>query len=128
MRNRLQLTAAGRIVKDATVNAATGGHLIGFTVAANYKQKGEDITTYIDCTYYRTESSGTKIAEYLKKGAFVIVQGMPKADHFTTKAGEIKAVLRLNVDNIDILIYANESTSSQAAVERTSKGTDDLPF
>lgn len=128
MRNRVQITAAGRIVKDATINAATGGHLIGFTVAANYKQKGEDVTIYLECAYYRSESNGTKIADYIKKGAFVLIQGMPKADYFTTKSGEVKAVQRVNVDNVDILLYAGESTGSPAAVDRTSKGTDDLPF
>ena len=130
MKNRIQLSAIGRLTADATIHPATGGHLIAFTVAANYRQKGEEVTIYIECAYYRSESNGVKIAEYLRKGAMVNVQGMPKAEAFTTKSGEVKAAQKLNVDTVDILVYAGESATSPAVtarIEPNSKG-DDFPW
>ena len=141
----IKLQVLGHLGKDAIVNNANGKTVINFSVAhtEKYKDKsGEDKskTTWVDCSYW---SEKTNIANYLKKGTQVYVEGTPDVRTYTTQDGRNGASLTLRIFNVQLLgskpneggsntyqsappAYA-QTTAAPAAGELTEP-LDDLPF
>jgi len=136
--SKLRLEIIGNLGGDAVVRDAGGMKAIGFSVAHSEKwtdKNGnkQERTTWINCTYWKQEGK-TKIAEYLKKGTLVVVEGVPSVRGYKTNAGEIGASLELQVKDIRFL-GGNNSQTTNASVPGVdtppvpSPGKeDDLPF
>lgn len=105
--NRYQ--AIGNLGRDAEARTLdSGSTAISFTVAVTEKytdksgQKVEN-TTWINCTLWRTAQQSTAIANYLKKGQKVLVEGKPSVRSYEKNDGTFGASLELRVDNIELL-------------------------
>lgn len=128
----------GRLIADAVVKTLDSGkEVVSFSIAENqtYKRKGDDplqFTTFFNCSYW----TNTGIAQVLRKGAVVQINGRISARAYTTNTGDAAASLNLHANRIDVLSYAQEKNASAkptAKPEKTGKSskdgdTDDLPF
>jgi single-strand DNA-binding protein len=115
-------TIIGRVGKDAEVKELSAGKVINFSVAVTEKWikdgKSQEKTTWYDCTKW---GDSTKIADYIKKGDQIYIEGNCTADAFL-KDGEAKAVLRLNVQKIELLAF------SSSEKQNASSDDKEIPF
>jgi single-strand DNA-binding protein len=101
----------GRLTANAEVRNVKGDKKVtGFTIAINrsYKQGGEKVTktTYIDCAYWVNSA----VAEYLEKGALVLLYGDIDSNAWIDKDGKAQSRLTFHTQNIKILAFAWNKT------------------
>jgi single-strand DNA-binding protein len=119
----------GRITADAIVNKTKDEkQVVHFSVAVNdyYKPKGAaegtKFTTFFNCSYWRS----VFIAERLKKGALVEVEGRVYVNAYKDASGNPKASINCHVSSIKIHSTGKEVQVSNAIANDDK--ADDLPF
>jgi single-strand DNA-binding protein len=123
----------GRITADAVVNVLKDERqVVNFSIAINdyYKPKGategKKFTTYVNCSYWIS----SKIAERLKKGTLVEINGRIFVDVYTDMNGTAKGSLKCHANSIKVHSYGKEveviGTANPATSTEDKK--DDLPF
>jgi single-strand DNA-binding protein len=147
-----KLIIAGNVGQDAVVRATQSGQsAISFTLACNEKwkdQQGQEQqkTTWYSCTIWKKPEQ-TSIANYIKKGVRVVIEGKPSVSIFTDQQGVSKASLDVRVNEINLMGGGEQSTAqppqqpqqqntplaqSQAAApaptSQFNHQDDDLPF
>jgi single-strand DNA-binding protein len=114
----LQLTATGNLGKDATITQTGTDYAINFSVATNrkYTKNGVQVeeTKWIDCTIWRKQGD-TDIAQYLKAGTKVLVQGEPDVRWYLNGHGEVVVVQTLRVRSQELLSAKKEEPAPAAA-------------
>lgn len=117
----LQLTATGNLGKDATITQNGTDYAINFSVATNRKyMKGAvqvEETKWIDCTIWRKQGESTDIAQYLKAGTKVMVQGDPDVRWYLNTDGEVVTVQTLRVRSQELLSAKKEEPAPVAAAD-----------
>ena len=140
----IKLQVIGNLGGDCLQKEINGKTVINFNVAHSEKYKDStgnlvERTTWVKCAYW-TDRTG--VAQYLKKGKTVYVEGAPEAEAYTNKEGQPAANIKLRVFNIQLLGGANENTQTDdhhASSISSSGGNseiasmaeepaDDLPF
>jgi single-strand DNA-binding protein len=134
----IKLSAIGHLGRDAIVKEVNGKSVINFSIAHTESWKNSEgtkfeKTTWVECAYW---SDRTAVAQYLKKGTQVYVEGQPEVDTYTTRDHQTMAKLKLRVGQIQLLGSANrpEQTTQQAAEALVNnqpaneEPADDLPF
>jgi len=131
----------GRLTADAVVKTLDSGkEVVSFSIADNetYKPKGQDepvqVSTFFNCSYW----FNTTVAQVLRKGAIVQLNGRVSARPYETNAGGLAASLDFFAKRIDVLSYAEKKTGENADAPKAEKnnkgknnkgqGDDDLPF
>jgi len=125
----------GRITKDSVVKIIKDERqVVEFSVAVNdyYKPKGSEkgvnAVAYFNCSYWLS----TKIAEQLKKGALVEINGRVSVNAYNDMEGNAKASLNFHVNSITIHQFPKgEGGKAVTAVSSPAEITepiDDLPF
>jgi single-strand DNA-binding protein len=109
----INMTVIGRLGADAVIRDGGMQKAISFNVAHSEKytnNQGVQVekTTWVRCTYWR-ENDKTRIAEYLKKGSQVYVEGIPSVSMYTNNKGEQVAALDLKVNKIELLGGRNDT-------------------
>lgn len=142
----LKMNIIGHLGQDAEVKEFSGNYVINFSVAHTSKRKGKNneeisTTTWIRCSYWKDSQDKTKVANYLKKGTQVFVEGLPSAVHFSTNNGEV--VSRLECRVYDLILLGSSKNSNLPSSEEESSSNyesnseqrpemkeenDDLPF
>src|ERR1035437_9213225 len=110
----IKLQIIGNLGKDCIVKEVNGKNVITFNVAHAEKFKDaqgnlQERTTWVNCAYW---TDRTAVAQYLKKGKTVFVEGIPDAEAYTNKENQPAATLRLRVQNLQLL-GGGDSQSSQ---------------
>ena len=140
----IKLQVIGNLGADCIQKEVNGKNVINFNVAHSEKFKDstgnvKERTTWVNCAYW---TDRTAVAQYLKKGKTVYVEGAPEAEAYTNKDGQPAATLRLRVFNLQLLGGASDGTSSESqgsgyssasgsnspASARVEEPADDLPF
>ena len=141
----IKLQIVGNLGKDCIVKEVNGKNVINFSVAHTEKFKDsqgnqKERTTWVECAYW---TDRTAVAQYLKKGKMVYVEGSPEADGYLNKENQPAATLRMRVQNLQLLgggdggaqgqgstSMASSSTSNNNAnrMSEVSEAADDLPF
>ncbi|HEY5464229.1 MAG TPA: single-stranded DNA-binding protein [Hanamia sp.] len=144
----IKLQVIGNLGGDCIQREVNGKTVINFNVAHSEKFKDsagnlKEKTTWVKCSYW---TDRTAVAQYLKKGKTVFVEGSPEAESYTTKEGQPSANLKLTVFNLQLVGGVNESgqsdthsSSSGSSSNSSSKvssmassneeeAADDLPF
>jgi len=145
----IKLQVIGNLGADCITKEINGKNVINFNVAHSEKFKDsmgnlKERTTWVNCAYW---TDRTAVAQYLKKGKTVYVEGYPEAEAYTNKEGQPAATLRLRVFNLQLLGGANEgqsdhdqtpsssssssthsTTVNSAAPSHVEEPADDLPF
>ena len=87
----------GRLTADPELKFTNKGTaLVNFSVAVNRKKGEEEYVSYFDCTAWGTLAQG--IADALKKGDRVIVNGNLSQDRYENKEGKTVSKVTLNVE------------------------------
>lgn len=106
----IKLTVIGHLGKDATTNEVNGKGVINFTVAHSEKWKDksgmpQEKTTWVECSKWGDNLS---VAQYLKKGTLVYVDGFPEVRTFNRNDGSGGASLTLKVNDLKLLSSKKE--------------------
>lgn len=139
-----RLTIIGFIGNDSEVKDLGQNQVINFSVAVSEsyvsKTTNEKVTntTWYECAKW---GNNTAIAQYLKKGTQVLVEGKPTARAWQKEDGSLISVLGINVLNVTLLGGAksesasNPQNQSQSQVPSNNVADvpkeeehDDLPF
>lgn len=120
----INLQLIGNLGKDCLVNNVNGKNVINFTVAHTEKYKDsqgnqQEKTIWVDCAYW---TDRTAVAEYLKKGQQVYVEGQPEARPFQRNDGSPGASLSMRVKSVQLL------GKREAEPAGINEDKDDLPF
>jgi len=134
----------GNIGQDAQVRqaAANGNTPISFSVAVSEKRGQEEHTEWFSCTKWVQSGGSTAIANYLKRGTKVAVEGKVSTRAYTDRDGQTRASLEVNVQNIELLGGGQQQQQPAAPVAPASmpqptphsfhptsnQKSDDLPF
>lgn len=126
-------TISGRIGRDAETKAVGDTNVTEFAVAVDKRVKGEKVTDWVDCKLWGDR--GDKLAPYLTKGSTVSVSGEASARGYE-KAGEIKTVLSLRVNQVTLLGKGGERQEDPKPAPRPAPkpapaddfADDDIPF
>jgi len=142
----IKLQIVGNLGADCIQKEVNGKTVINFNVAHTEKFKDaqgklKERTTWVNCAYW---TDRTAVAQYLKKGKQVYVEGSPEAEAYTNKENQPAATLRMRVRDLQLLggnidgTQGNSNTSSSSSYSNTNTNTrvtadmeeaaDDLPF
>lgn len=107
----------GHIGRDSVTNQVNGKSVINFSVAHTEKFKDnagtqQTKTIWVECAYW-TDKTG--IAQYLKKGTQVYVEGIPDTKVFTPQDGQTRANLTLRIGNVQLLSSGQDHAQQQPA-------------
>lgn len=103
-----KMILSGALGHDAEVKDVGDKKAINFDVAVSqdYKDsKGNKVerTEWVKAVIWKNKGQSTKVAEFLKKGQKVLVEGTPASEGFKSKEGEVKSALHINVKDLDFL-------------------------
>jgi len=142
----LKLTTIGNLGQDARIQETnTGRKAISFSIAQNKRWKDaqgieHEQVQWINCTLWRNKEQSTEIANYLKKGIQVYVEGEPEAKIYTNSAGQASVDFRCTVNLIKLLGSKKEDGTQMPAEKKQetqkeensilddTQKSDDLPF
>lgn len=135
-----KLELIGNIGKDAEVyQFPDESFAISFPLATKDKWKDkngdkQERTTWYKCIQY---SKNSKIAQYLKKGQLMQIEGKPNATAYIDRSGNAAASLECIIKDLRFLGSSKDSTSTPPPPSNlppsingdfTSDNDDDLPF
>lgn len=133
----LKVFVIGHLGKDAVVNNVNGKSVINFSVAINQSYKNQqgvkvEKTTWVDCSMWR---DSVAVAQYLKKGTQVFVEGQPEARTYQLSDGTAAAALHLRVSNLQLLgggsgQQGNAPVATETTLSNLNSNDNDsgLPF
>jgi single-stranded DNA-binding protein len=110
--------------KFRTVNTKTGNREVcsfGIAQSEGKDAQGNNISAWYNAEYWMNE--GSKLKQYLVKGARVFAVGELKTEKWT-KDGVEKSTIKIAVRNLELVGGKQEQTSAPAPVEDDD---DDLP-
>lgn len=116
----------GNLGRDAeTKQSQDGRSFLTFSVADSYKQNGQEVTNWVDCTY-----NGVNLAQWLKKGCKVFVRGRLTTKLYTKKDGTQNVALSCAVSELEIVQFADrgEQQAGSQPVSNQPQPTSDMPF
>lgn len=113
----IRLQVLGNVGKDPTVNNVNNRVAINFNVAVTEKWKDaagnqQEKTRWIDCALWRETGN---IAQYIKKGDKIYVEGVPDATTYQKQDGTTVAIQKLRVTNIVLLGGGNKQQGTSVA-------------
>lgn len=119
----------GNIGQDAEIREINGRFAINFSIAHNRKWTDSDnvkreLTTWFSCAIWKDSREKTKVAEYLKAGQIVMVEGVPEVRTYKNKDGVTVASLNVNVSDF---YFAGSAQRQAAAPVAANNGFTDAP-
>jgi single-strand DNA-binding protein len=128
----IKVLLIGNLGKDAEVKTfENGGRVVNFTVASTEKgyttkdnRQIPDKTEWVDCVIKR--EAMMKVADYLKKGIKVYVEGKLESREYT-KDDVKRKIFEVAVSEIQLLTPKGEG-SGQSAQSTPAVKDDDLPW
>ena len=101
----IKLQIVGNLGADCIQKEVNGKNVINFNVAHTEKFKDaqgnlKEKTIWANCAYW---TDRTAVAQYLKKGKQVFVDGSPEVEIYTNKDGQPAATLRVRVRDLQLL-------------------------
>ena len=124
-----QISLIGRAGRDAEKVENNGRYFISFSfaVAETWMDKqGErqEKTTWF--TIQKGVKDDSKLADYIKKGDILAIDGTPKARAYKKKNGDLAAEIVVNATTIDISI--NQRKAEAAELPISQEDDDNTPF
>lgn len=121
---------SGNITRDAELRATNSGlQVLGFGVAVNDRTKNqttgewEDRPNFFDLTMFGNRAE--KIAQYLRKGTKVSVEGKLRFRSWETQTGEKRSKVEIIVDEIEFM--SRDGAAAPAGVrEPAAEAAPDL--
>jgi single-strand DNA-binding protein len=139
-----KITILGRVGADAEIKEFPSNQLISFSVAVSEsyinKTTNEKVTntTWFDCSKF---GNNTQIAQYIRKGDYIYVEGKANNRAYLAADGEAKIVNGINVSIIELLGSKSDNPApsqprqerpqanqSNSFIDDKSEDFQDLPF
>ena len=128
---------SGNITRDAELRATNSGlQVLGFGVAVNDRTKNqttgewEDRPNFFDLTMFCNRAE--KIAQYLRKGTKVSVEGKLRFRSWETQTGEKRSKVEIIVDEIEFMsrdgAAAHAGVREPAAEAAPDLAGEEIPF
>jgi len=95
----ISVTVAGNLGADAQVGEAGDTPVVNFSIASNTKVKGEDVTTWVRCSFFGARAEA--VSQYLTKGKSVVVRGSLSTREYE-KDGETRYSLECRCDDVQL--------------------------
>lgn len=117
----LKFQVIGYVGKDAVTQIHGTDSVINFSVCHTDKytdasgQKYEK-PTWVTCSWW---TDRTNIAQYIKKGTLLWVEGIPEAKQWKDKNGETKVFLNMRVARVELLGGKREDNQGQSNSSQT---------
>ena len=130
----LRIQAICHLGNDATVQLVNGKNVINFNAAHTEKYKNAEgvameKTTWLSCAYWVDR---VIIANYLKKGTQIFIEGKPESKTYTNKDGQLVAQLHVRVFSLELLgsvkVQGGTDAAAQVIHTTSSEPLDNLPF
>jgi len=126
----------GNIGKDCVVNTVNGKNVINFPTCTTEVWKDaqgnkQEKSRWFDCALWR---DNTAIAQYLKKGTRVLLEGQVDVKQFQRQDGTQGVGMTFRVSNVELLGGGNREPEQQQSTGQVSNEAsagepiDDLPF
>ena len=98
----LKMVIIGNLGRDATIRQVNDMYVVSFSVAHSVRTRtGETSTTWINCSWWHNKEP--KVAQYLKKGKQVYIEGTPSARLYTAQDGSARVSLDCRVSTLRLL-------------------------
>lgn len=133
-----QLTIIGNLGYDASIKEANGHQFLEFSVAVTERYKKQDGTQVENTDWINVTYNNTKVAQYLKKGMKVLVQGKMDVNVYQAKNnGGWRSSINIRAAQIEFLSPAKPNGTNtggpadapaQPMLASGEKAADDLPF
>lgn len=125
-----RVTISGNLTRDSELRSTQSGKsVLQFGVAVNERVKqGDqwvDKPNFIDCTMFGNRAE--KIAQYLKKGGKVAIEGKLRWSQWE-KNGEKRSKVEIIVDEIEFMSARSEQTTSQPEYYEATYYDEEIPF
>ena len=119
----LKLQFTGNLGRDAETKTMQDGTLqIRFSVAVSQGRDKDPL--WVGCAYYREASQGAALAQYLKKGKSVLIEGLPSISEH-----EGKSYLNCRAQFIELLGgIETKAAAPKPAPKPSYNSNDGLPF
>jgi len=121
------MVAIGHLGKDVEVKYHGTESVLNFSVAHTDKWRDNGIqkekTTWVSCSWW---VENTNIAQYMRKGTLVYVEGIPEAKIWKKKEGEPQPYLNLRVFSLQLLSSGrrDDSTQNQSQAQSAPASSD----
>lgn len=117
----LKTTLIGSLGQSAAVNNVNGKTVINFSVAHSEKYKDSNgqlvnKVLWVSVSYWVEK---TAIAQYLKKGTQVFVEGLLSVDTYKNKEGQIMPQLKLRATMVQLLGGNKQENNNQQAATQS---------
>jgi single-strand DNA-binding protein len=104
----IKIMLTGALGNDCEVREVGSKKAINFNVAVHQDYKdpeGNKVekTEWVKAVLWRGDGQSTKIADYLKKGQKVYLEGTPSSEGYESKEGGVKSALAVNVKELELL-------------------------
>ena len=112
----------GRMTKDCDLRYTQSGKAVGnFTLAVNrpFKTNGEQQADFINCTVW--DKGAENLANYMKKGSQVGVDGRIQTRNYENKEGKTVFVTEVIADSVQFLETKDQSNNQQSSQEQPKK-------
>lgn len=102
------MTIIGNLGRDAEIREVNGTRVITFSVAHSEKYRDRNTnlmserTTWIRCSFWR-DPDKVGVAQYLKKGKMVLVEGVPSVNVYVNNQGQPAGSLECRVTELRLL-------------------------
>lgn len=120
----IKMTAIGHLGKDAEIKQYGTESVINFSIAHTDKYMNNGVkmqkTTWISCSWWVEKIT---IAQYLRKGTQVYIEGIPEAKMWKKKEGESEPFLNVRVFSLQLLGGGNRENNSAPASNNQSQAT-----
>lgn len=111
----LKMQIIGHLGKDCVMQQHGTDNVINFSVAHTdkYKEGGilKEKTTWVECSWW--VDSQTKVAQYLRKGTQVYIEGFPGSKYWEGRDGKKVSNLTIRVFHLQLLGGGNRAESNQ---------------
>ena len=117
----LKTTLIGSLGQSAAVNNVNGKTVINFSVAHSekYKDSNGQVVNKVIWVAVSYWSEKTAIAQYLKKGTQVFVEGLPSVDTYKNREGQIMPQLKLRATMVQLLGGNKQENDNQKAAPQS---------
>ena len=108
-----KLQVIGNVGNDAIIKEVKERKVISFTVAVNksYKDSNDvkrERTNWINCSIWKNKGDSVKVAEFIKKGDKIYLEGEPEIQTYKDKDQNFQAAMSLDVKVIVLLSAKKE--------------------
>jgi single-strand DNA-binding protein len=114
-------TALGNATRDAEVKAAGSSTVVKFSIASNRKLKGQDQTTFINCSWFGQRAE--KMAQYITRGGKYLVVGEVSQREYNGKQ-----YLEMDVSNLEFAGGKRDGAATSATPAASGNGFDEATY